>query len=101
MTKEKHLTLTQASAYTGLSRRTIQRYVASGKLPSIKDEAGVRQIPVSSLKQHVKDEIVGARTERNELKGILLELLELVPSTDIAKLEKKQELRKAIKGWDG
>lgn len=99
MTKDKHLTVTEASAYTGLSHRTIQRYIALGKLPSIKDEAGVRQIPQVLLEPYVKSKVIGADIESSELKGILLEQLELVPTTDIATLTKKQRLRERVQGW--
>lgn len=94
MTKDKHLTVTEASAYTGLSRRTIQRYVASGKLPSIKDEAGVRQIPVEKLRTYAQ---ITSNRNRDDLTGILLEILELLPTSNITALAKKQAIRERIR----
>ena len=98
MTEVKYLTLTQASKYTGLSRRTLQRYVASGKLPSTKNESGARQIPMLALKQYVKAERSSERVGDTQVQQILLEILELIPLNDIAALSKKQRLREMING---
>ena len=96
MTKQKHLTLTEASICTGLSRRTLQRYVASGKLPSTKNDSGVRQIPVLALKPYAKAERLSERAGDKQVQQILLEILELIPLNDIAALSKKQRLREMI-----
>lgn len=96
MTKEKYLTLSQASAYTGLSHRTLQRYVATGKLLSTKNGSGVRQIPLETLKSFAKDKHTNAATNSDEIRELLLELLELIPPTDIAMLNKRRELRQRI-----
>ena len=98
MTEKKYLTLTQATTYTGLSRRTLQRYVASGKLPSTKSDSGVRQIPALSLKQYAKAERLSERAGDTQVQQILLEILELIPLHDIAALSKKQRLREMING---
>ncbi|MDP4535590.1 hypothetical protein Q3O60_05275 [Alkalimonas collagenimarina] len=90
MTNEKYLTISQASAYTGLSHRTIQCYDATSKLPSIKGDSGVRQISVGDLKTYAKTTSNG---KKDGLTGILLEILALLPSTSIAALAQKQALR--------
>ena len=96
MTKQKYLTLTEASKYTGLSRRTLQRYVASGKLPSTKNDSGIRQIPVLALKQYARAERLSERAGDEQMLQILLEILELIPLSDIAAISKKQRLREMI-----
>lgn len=96
MIKEKYLTLTEASKYTGLSRRTLQRYVASGKLPSTKNDSGVRQIPVLALKPYANAERLSERAGDKQVQQILLEILELIPLNDIAAISKKQRLREMI-----
>lgn len=101
MTKENYLTLTQASNYTGFSRRTLQRYVASGKLPSTKNANGVRQIPVLALKQYAKAERLSERAGDEQMLQILLEILELIPLSDIAAISKKQRLREMINQLGG
>lgn len=101
MTKENHLTLTQASNYTGLSRRTLQRYVASGKLPSTKNDSGARKIPVLALDQYVKAERLSERAGDNQVQQILLEILELIPLSDIAAILKKKRLREIINQLGG
>ena len=101
MTKQKYLTLTQASKYTGLSRRTLQRYVASGKLPSTKNDNGVRQIPALALKPHTKAERLSERVGDTQVQQILREILELIPLSDIAAISKKQRLREMINQLDG
>ncbi|MCH8501554.1 MAG: helix-turn-helix domain-containing protein [Aliidiomarina sp.] len=96
MTKEKYLTIAQASSYTGLSHRTIQRYIASGKLPSRKNASGVRHIPEKFLKCYVKAEHSNNRAEQGIVREVLLQMLDLLPTSDIATLTKKQKLRKII-----
>lgn len=98
MTKQKYLTLTQATTYTGLSRRTLQRYVASGKLPSTKNGSGIRQIPALALKPYINAGCLSERAEDKQVQQILLEILELIPLTDIAAITKKQRLREMING---
>lgn len=101
MIKEKYLTLTQASKYTGLSHRTLQRYVATGKLPSKKNDSGVRQIPVLALKQYAKAERLSDRVGDKQVQQILLEILELIPLSDLAAISKKQRLREMINQLGG
>lgn len=96
MPKEKYLTLTQASKCTGLSRRTLQRYVASGKLPSTKNDSGVRQIPALALKPYINAGCLSERVEDKQVQQILLEILELIPLNEIAAISKKQRLREMI-----
>lgn len=96
MTKEKYLTISEAAKYTGLSRRTIQRYVATGKLPSTKNDSGVRQISILALQTYTKVEHSNQRSGEQLVQQILLEMLELIPLNDIAALSKKQRLREMI-----
>lgn len=96
MTKEKYLTISEAAKYTGVSRRTLQRYVAAGKLPSTKNDSGVRQIPKLALQAYAKVELLSERSGKQMVQQILFEMLELIPLNDIAALSKKQRLREMI-----
>lgn len=101
MTKEKYLTISEAAKYTGVSRRTIQRYIATDKLPSTKNDNGVRQIPKLALQAYAKVEHSSQRSGEQLVQQILLEMLELIPLNDIAALSKKQRLREMINQLGG
>ena len=101
-----HLTVIQAASVLRVSTKTIYRMIRSGRLVSIKDNTGRRQIDKASIIQALNirgqgqgqgqgqtfGDVPALRQEVLRLRSFMLRIIELHEPSSFAKIQQKQEL---------